>query len=45
MTGRCSTGPTFAGQETVSGGSAGAGSAAVLFGGVNSNPAAPATTF
>ena len=37
--------PMFAGQETVSGGSAGAGSAAVLFSGVNSNPAAPATTF
>jgi hypothetical protein len=37
--------PMFAGQETISGGSAGAGSAAVLFSGVNSNPAAPATTF
>ena len=37
--------PMFAGQETVGGGSAGAGSVAVLFSGVNSNLAAPATTF
>jgi len=37
--------PMFAGQETVSGGSAGAGSTAVLFSNVSGNPAAPPTAF
>jgi hypothetical protein len=36
--------PMFAGLETVTGGSAGAGSPAVLFSGVSSNLAAPPTT-